>query len=221
MDEPSVFGFFFFVPDFLFFWPTPGSVFTKPPHGRQLARRVWRAPRGGAHPAAKQRRTDCHRQFNNSTGRSLCECGSFHHTLGIDKDQAARCDCERQNQQVPPREGHGGRRKARNSESMENSPYASRISIRVVPQENQIASVLQGWKPRQHFPRSSITLLSPSPCPSLRAKHGPTREPLLGLPVSFQRFVHMLAVNCFDRARHSHLALGLSHCWPGHCDDTL
>ena len=141
MDEPSVFGFFFFVPDFLFFWPTPGSVFTKPPHGRQLARRVWRAPRGGAHPAAKQRRTDCHRQFNNRTSCSLCECRSFHHTLGIDKDQAARCDCERQNQQVPPREGHGGRRKARNSESMKNSPYASRISIRVVPQENQIASV--------------------------------------------------------------------------------
>ena len=93
------------------------------------------------------------------------------------------------------------------------------------PKKVKIASVkpdhVLGWKPREHFPRSSITLLSPSLCPSLRAKHGPTREPLLGLPVSFQRFVHMLAVNCFDRARHSHLALGLSHCWPGHCDDTL
>ena len=193
MDEPSVFGFFFFVPDFLFFWPTPGSVFTKPPHGRQLARRVWRAPRGGAHPAAKQRRTDCHRQFNNSTGRSLCECRSFHHTLGIDKDQAARCDCERQNQQVPPREGHGGRRKARNSESMENSPYASRISIRVVPQESQNRVGKTG--PRlgmeatrtlpAFFHHSSLSLpLSKSP-----AQHGPTRLPLLFLPVSFQRFV--------------------------------
>ena len=41
------------------------------------------------------------------------------------------------------------------------------------------------------FHHSSLSLpLSKSP-----AQHGPTRLPLLFLPVSFQRFVHMLAVN--------------------------
>ena len=45
------------------------------------------------------------------------------------------------------------------------------------PKKVKIASVkpdhVLGWKPREHFPRSSITLLSPSLCPSLRRSTDP------------------------------------------------